>query len=66
MLLRSTQRTHEAGQLEPNTEAEEQVETLAEDLMGIDESEGDLPLPLYLAGEAPQQDALLMLCLCTA
>ena len=55
MLLHSSQAAQAERQPEPKpelkTEAQEQAETLAEDIMGIDESEGDLPLPLYLAGQ---------------
>ena len=57
MLLHSSQvprgEARDEAQPEPSMEAQEQAETLAEEIMGIDESEGDLPLPLYLAGEPP-------------
>ena len=52
MLLHSGQVPRGEAESQPSTEAQEQAETLAEDIMGIDESEGDLPLPLYLAGES--------------
>ena len=42
---------HAEPEHSPSGEAGHQAEVLAEEAMGIDESQGDVPEPLYVAGE---------------